>query len=90
MDLMEKLKGSARISTKKRVDKRLIYALGLLGILMPAMAVWLTFSDMRSGGVISEAREEGHQAVDGLMQPIQVIFIALSFFGLIATSYCFK
>jgi len=73
MDLMEKLKGSARISTKRRVDKRLIYALGLFGILMPAMAVWLAFSDMRSGGVISEAREEGHQAVDGLMQPIEAL-----------------
>ncbi len=73
MDLMEKLKGFARISAKKRVDKRLIYALGLFGILMPAMAVWLAFSDMRSGGVISEAREEGHQAVDGLMQPIQAL-----------------
>ena len=33
MELTEKLKESTRISTKKRVDKRLIYVLGLFGIL---------------------------------------------------------
>ena len=73
MDLMEKLKESVHISTKKHVDKRLIYALGLFGVLVPALAVWLAFSDMRTGGVVSEARKEGHQAVEDLMQPIQAL-----------------
>jgi phosphomannomutase len=71
MDLMEKLKESAHISTKKRVDKRLIYALGLFGILVPVLAVWLALGDLRSGGMVSEARNEGRQAVEDLMQPIQ-------------------
>jgi len=73
MDLMEKLKKSARISTKKRVDKRLIYVLGLFGILVPVLAVWLAFSDTRSGGVVSKSRIEGQQAVESLMQPIQAL-----------------
>ncbi len=73
MDLMEKLKESAHISTKKRVDKRLIYALGLFGILVPVLAVWLAFSDMRSGGVVSRNVIEGQQAVEALMQPMQAL-----------------
>ena len=73
MDLMEKLKESVHISAKKRVDKRLIYTLGLFGVLVPVLSVWLAISDMRTGGVVSEARSEGHQAVEDLMQPIQAL-----------------
>jgi len=73
MELMERLKSATHISTKKRVDKRLIYVLGLIGILIPALAVWLAVSDVRTGGAVSAARDEGRQAVEGLMQPIQAL-----------------
>ena len=73
MELTERLKEATRISTKKRVDKRLIYVLGLFGILVPILAVWLAVSDQRSGGAVFAARDEGRQAVEGLMQPIQAL-----------------
>jgi phosphomannomutase len=78
MELTEKLKDLTHISTKKRIDKRLIYALGLFGILLIALVVWLTLSDQRTGGVVSRASIEGQQAVDGLMQPIQALKRAMA------------
>jgi phosphomannomutase/phosphoglucomutase len=75
MDLKEKLAEVAwiptRISTRKRADKRLIALLGLFGIAVIAVAVWLTISDRRDEGEFSEARKEGRQAVDSLLQPIE-------------------
>lgn len=70
MELMEKLEEVTHISTKKRVNKWLIYLLGLFGILAIVLASWLSFSDWRYFSVAANARDEGRQAVSGLMQPI--------------------
>uniref|UniRef100_UPI00241DCA49 hypothetical protein n=1 Tax=Ectopseudomonas oleovorans TaxID=301 RepID=UPI00241DCA49 len=70
MELKEKLGGFTHISTKKRANKWLIYALGLFGITAIILAGWLSLNDWRYFGVTSEAKTEGRQAVEDLMQPI--------------------
>ena len=73
MELKEKLQNIPLLSAQKHVDRRLIYALGLLGIILICLAGWLNFQDQRGAGVISESRVEGQEAVGGLMQPIQTV-----------------
>jgi phosphomannomutase/phosphoglucomutase len=73
MELMQKLQEVTPVLTRKRVDIRMVYALGLFGILVIVLAGWVVISDLRLGGSASEARNEGRQAVAGLMQPIQAL-----------------
>ena len=40
---------------------------------MTVLAVWLAVSDLRTGGAVFAARDEGQQAVEDLMQPIQAL-----------------
>jgi phosphomannomutase len=78
MDLKDSVKSVATISTKKRVDRRLIYAIGLLGILMIVLTVWLGVSDWRKSSASSAAEAQGRQALKQLQQPIQSLKRALS------------
>jgi hypothetical protein len=73
MDLMQKLQEVTPVLTRKRVDKWLIYALGLFGIVVVVMAGWLALSDLRQGGAASEARNEGRQAEQDLMRSVQAL-----------------
>ena len=73
MELMEKLEEVSHSLRGKRVDKWLIYALGLFGFVVMVMAGWLALSDLRYGGAASEANKEGRQAVDDLMRPVQAL-----------------
>ncbi len=70
MELIKELQNKFHITGEKRVDRRLILALGLFGILIPVLAGWLFFSDWRSGRAWEAARSEGQQAVEQLLQPI--------------------
>jgi phosphomannomutase/phosphoglucomutase len=71
MELTEKLKNLSRVSTKKRVDVRLVFLLGLFGVFVVMAALWLAISDQRDVGEVSEARQEGRQAVESLVQSVE-------------------
>ena len=73
MKLKEKCGEVAHISTRKHVDKRLIWVLGLFGIMAMSIPSWLMFNDWRRASVFSETAEEARQARDSLMQPIQAL-----------------
>jgi len=73
MKLQEKLEEIARFSTRKHVDKRLIWLVGLFGITMMAVPSWLMVNDWRRASVFSETAAEARQAVDSLMPPIQAL-----------------
>ena len=73
MDLKEQLEKVANISTKKRADPRLVILLGLFGIALIAVAIWLTITDRRDIGALNAAEREGRQAAERLIQPIQSI-----------------
>ncbi|MCJ7816123.1 MAG: hypothetical protein MUP31_08760, partial [Xanthomonadales bacterium] len=73
MELKGKLEEIAHFSTRKHVDNRLIYALGLFGIIMMAIPSWLMVYDWHSAGFIFETRQEARQAIDSLDQPIQAL-----------------
>jgi phosphomannomutase len=71
MDLKDTLKGLTTISTKKRVDPRLIYGLGLIGILMIGLTAWVGLRDWQRVGEASEAAAQRLQILGQLLQPIQ-------------------
>jgi phosphomannomutase/phosphoglucomutase len=73
MELMQKLQEVTPVLTRKRVDKWLIYTLGLFGVVVVVMAGWLALSDLRQGGAASEARNEGRQAGEDLMRSVQAL-----------------
>ena len=73
MELKEKLGELTRLSTKKRVSVPLIMALGLFGLLVTSLAVWLKFSDWREIGATSQAQTEGLQAVEDLVRPVEAL-----------------
>jgi len=71
MEFKEKLTEFLPISTNKQVDKRLIFLLGLFGILVVVMASWLIFSDWRYKSATLDAQGEGRIAVETLLRPVQ-------------------
>ncbi len=73
MELKEKLEKVALLSTRKHVDKRLIFAMGLLGIVLVAVPVWLKFDDWSLAREVDKTREEGRLAADELMKPVQAL-----------------
>jgi len=73
MELKEKLEEVAFLSTRKHVDKRLIFVIGLLGIVLISVPAWLKFNDWNLAGELAQTREEGRQAVDGLIKPVQAL-----------------
>ncbi|MBT8049350.1 MAG: hypothetical protein KJO92_13125, partial [Gammaproteobacteria bacterium] len=73
MELKETLLKLPNLSTRKHVDRRLIYFLGLFGILIIVFALWLSLRDWREADAVVAAEAERRSAVDGLMQPIQAL-----------------
>jgi phosphomannomutase/phosphoglucomutase len=71
MDLKEQLAKIPYLSTRKHVDRRLIYALGLFGILVIALAVWLMLKDWRGADAAASAESESRQAIENLTQTVQ-------------------
>jgi phosphomannomutase/phosphoglucomutase len=71
MDLKDKLGEVPFLSTKKRVDRKLILALGLFGLALVIGPAWMKIGDFRNSGAFSETREEGRESVAGLMKPVQ-------------------
>ena len=73
MDLKENLKGLTQLSVAKRVDWRLVIALGLFGIVLVTFVGWLALTDWRSVNAESRAIEQKQQAMNQLYQPIQTL-----------------
>ena len=73
MELKEKLQKIPLLSTQKHVDRRLIYALGLFGIIVICLSGWLSYTDQRGASAVSESQVEGREATEGLMQPVQTV-----------------
>jgi phosphomannomutase len=73
MELKGKLEAVSFISTRKHVDKRLIFLLGLFGIFGMAIPSWLMVRDWHGSSVVVATQEEGYRAVDSLLQPIQAL-----------------
>lgn len=71
MELKEQLAKIPHLSTRKHVDRRLIYTLGLFGILVIILSVWLTLKDGRGADVAASAESESRQAVNSLAQTVQ-------------------
>lgn len=87
MDLKDKTQEITASLKIRRFDKRLILALGLLGVAIIALAVWLALADWRISRESAQAQQEGQAAVDQLLKPVQdldrvfqdeqVLFLAL-------------
>ena len=73
MELKEKLEEITHLSARKRAHKALVLLLGLFGLVVIVLAAWLTFTDWRETGASSQAQDEGRQAVETLLQPVQAL-----------------
>lgn len=73
MELKESLKDAVQFSSKKKVDRRLIFALGLFGVLIILAAGWVGYSDWRSSKAAAAAQAEGQAVVEQLNPPIQLL-----------------
>ena len=73
MDLKEKLQEITEALEIRHFDKRLIVSLGLLGLIIVAMAVWLALTDWRTGRESAQALREGQAAVDQMLKPVQTL-----------------
>jgi len=71
MDLKEKLQEITSGLEIRRFDKRLIISLGLLGLTIMALAIWLTLADWRISRESAQAMREGQAALDQLLKPVQ-------------------
>jgi len=71
MNLKQKLDAVTHISTKKRVSNGVLLALGLFGLAVAGLAIWLSFSDWRSLGSTSQAETESRQAIESVLQPVR-------------------
>jgi phosphomannomutase len=73
MDLKAKIQEISTSVEIRKFDIRLVMLLGLLGVAIISFAVWLAITDWRAAGVAEEIREEGQQAVDQLLEPVQTL-----------------
>jgi phosphomannomutase len=73
MDLKEKFQDITSALEIRHFDKRLIIALGLLGLIIMALAVWLALTDWRIGRESAQAQREGQAAVDQMLEPVQAL-----------------
>ncbi len=73
MELKGKLKVAELFSTRKHVDKWLIFVLGLFGIVAMAIPCWLLVTDWKDAGLLTETRKEARQSADSLLQPIEAL-----------------
>jgi phosphomannomutase/phosphoglucomutase len=73
MDLKEKLQDITSALEIRHFDKRLIISLGLLGLFIMALAIWLALTDWRIDRESAQALREGQAAVDQLLEPVQAL-----------------
>lgn len=73
MDLKEKLQDITSALEIRHFDKRLIISLGLLGLIIMALAIWLALTDWRIDRESAQALREGKAAVDQLLKPVQAL-----------------
>ena len=71
MDLKAKLQEIPGLSLKKRVDRRLIYALGIFGLVLIALVIGALYSDMRGKAAVAESQAEAQEILGQLAQPVQ-------------------
>ena len=73
MELKEKLQESLKLTTSKSVDPKLIYLLGIFGLLLTVVALWLWFADGGSSGSGSKAASEAAAAQQQMQAPIREV-----------------
>ena len=73
MDLKEKLQDITSALEIRHFDKRLIISLGLLGLIIMTLAIWLALTDWRIDRESAQALREGQAAVDQLLEPVQAL-----------------
>jgi phosphomannomutase len=73
MDLKLNLSPGGWISGKKHVDRRLVWLVGLLGLVLVVAAVWLAVGDWRMSRSEVESLAEGEYAVGQLLEPVQSV-----------------
>jgi len=71
MDLKLKLPAVARLSGAKRVDPKLVFVLGLVGLAILATAVWLAYSDWRASRIAVAADAEAQAILEQVGEPVQ-------------------
>jgi phosphomannomutase len=73
MDLKERVHDFTSRKGIHRLDNRLIYAVGFLGILIIAVTIWLSLGDRRSNQEAALAQTEVNQAAEQLSEPVQAL-----------------
>ena len=65
-----KLQNVMRFSGQKYADPKLVYLLGLFGLLMVVVAGWLWFSDSTASRATERALEQGNRVLEQVMEPV--------------------
>ncbi len=73
MDLKAKIQEISPSIKIRRFDFRLIVILGVLGVMIIALSLWLAISDWRAAGVTEKKVQEAQYAVDQLSEPVQTL-----------------
>ncbi len=66
-----KLQNVMRFSGKKYANPKLVYLLGLFGLLLMIVAGWLWFSDSTASRATARALEQGNRVLDQVVEPIE-------------------
>jgi len=73
MDLKETLHSFIKKHEIHQLDNRLIYAIGLFGVLIIVATIWLSLGDRRSAQEIKAAETEANQVLVELSEPVQAL-----------------
>ena len=71
MDMKEKLREIASFSKSKYTEPKLIYLLGLFGLVMILGAAWLSFSDSTASRAAERAKKEGEAVLGAVLEPVR-------------------
>lgn len=71
MDLKTALNRLPGISGEKRVDTRLICALGIFGVVLIALVAWLAYADVSGRTSMAKSAQEAEEILQQLSQPVQ-------------------
>ena len=73
MNLKAKLQEITKTVELRQFDIRLIYALGLLGVIVMLLTVWLAYVDWRGSGSSQRASMESQAVVEQMLKPVQAL-----------------
>jgi len=73
MNLKAKVQEITATVELRQFDKRLIMGLGLLGVIVILMVIWLAYTDRSSGGSSARALMEGQAVVEQMSKPVQAL-----------------